>query len=156
MPFSIELEGFDELDARLSRLEERDPIPLIEGIITIIREDIAKRFQSSPSTTSGGMVYGGVYWRALREGYLRSRPDRAMGKVLIDSGVLRDSLVIPNAPGSYVNYDGGSIELGTNVEYAEELNRTWSILFFHDGLMEKIVNWIIQYYTEDKERPDEF
>lgn len=156
MPFTVELEGFEELDARLRKLEERDPIPLMEGIIDIIREDVAKRFASSPTTSSGGLVYGGAYWRALREGYLRSRPDRVLGQVLIDSGALRDSLTIPGAPHSIVDYGGGIIEFGTDIEYADELNRTWSILFFHDGLMEKIVRWIVQYYTEGKERPDEF
>lgn len=156
MPFTVEIEGFDELDARLQQLEERDPIPLMEGIVTIIRADVARRFESSPSTTSGGLVHGGAFWRALREGYLNSRPDRALGQVLIDTGALRDSLTIPGAPNSYVDYGGGVITLGTDLEYAERLNRTWAILFFHDGLMEKIVKWIVQYYTEGKERPDEF
>lgn len=154
MKFNLELEGFEELDEKLEKFERKDNLRLQEGIVEIIRNDIMQRFLSSPSTTSGGVVHGEAYWRALKEGYLRQRPDRALGQVLIDTGRLKDSLTIPGAPGSYVTYGGDSIEFGTDVEYAEELNKTWNILFFHLGLMEKITRWAVQYYVENKERPD--
>ena len=155
MPFTLEIDGFDELLEKLERLERRDQQPLQEGIVTILRNDVLRRFLTSPPTTSGGIVHGGAYWRALKEGYLRSRPDRVLGQVLIDTGAMRDSF-LPFAPNSYVEYTTDTIIFGSDDGKIEELNDTWAILFFHEELMEKISRWIVQYYTEDKEFPDEF
>ncbi len=156
MTFSIELEGFDELFAEMERFQERNPITLQQGIIEIIRNDISKRFLSSPSTTTGGIVYGGPYWRALKDSYLQQRPDRALGQVLIDTGALRDSLTIDGAPGSFVRYGQDVIEFGTEIGYAKELDEIWRLLFFHEELIQRITQWVIDYYTKGKDRPDEF
>ena len=156
MPFSIELEGFEELAKQFSRFEDTSPRILQEGIAQIIRDDIAKRFLSSPSTASGGEVYGGVFWRKLTDSYLQQRPDRSTGQVLIDTGLLKDSLTIPGSPYSYVSYGSDTIEIGTELTKANELNRTWQIIFFHTVLIERIADFITQYYMEGKETPDEF
>lgn len=155
--FTFEVEGFDDIAKKLNDLEsEETKRKYQEGVLEILRNDLKTRFLSSPPTSTGGEVYGGVYWRGLREGYLNSRPDRKHGQVLIDSGALRDSLVIPEAPHSVVRIEGDTIELGTDLEYAEELNRTWQILLFHDELINKLTEWTIQFYVEGQERPNEF
>jgi hypothetical protein len=53
--------------------------------------DVDERFNSAPSTTSGGPVYGGATWVALSESTLKGNPRRRSGKLLRDTGELLQS-----------------------------------------------------------------
>lgn len=156
MSFSVSVEGFEELTTQLEEYQNKSKLELQQGIVEIIRKDVERRFISSPATTTGGTVYGGVFWRALKDSYLQRRPDRQSGQVLIDTGALRDSLTIDGARGSFVRYGHDTIEFGTEIEYAEELDKIWKLIFFHPELIQEINQFLIDYYTGEKQRPDEF
>ena len=136
---------------------------LIEGILSktedwseagdivgdIVRDDFMMRFQSSPSTTSGGSVWGGTYWRALDEGYLMSNPRRKTGQVLIDTGELMRAFTRENATGNLTSVTEDTMEFGVNLDilpHAERLQETWAIAFWHPALLEKISAKLTEWY----------
>lgn len=143
---NLEIQGFEEIQQYLSRIDNADLQLLQEGIVELLRQDVMLRFQSSPTVETGGMVYGDVEWKPLSEGYLNANPHRKGGQILIDTGTLKDSLTIPNAPYSVVEYGSDSVTYGTDVPYAkvqEKLGR--KIVFLHPVLMNQITAYVEQY-----------
>ena len=155
MTLKLEIKGFDDIQKQLTRLAERDLRQVQEGVVKLLREDVALRFQQSPTVETGGQVHGNVEWRPLSEGYLNANPHRRGGQILIDTGQLRDSLTIENAPYSYVQYNPNSVEYGTTVPYAttqEKIGR--QIVFLHPMLMQKISTFVTNYFVTGKDIPD--
>jgi hypothetical protein len=114
-------------------------------------EDVRKRFQSSPSTTQGGQVYGGVEWRELSDSYLRSRPDRLTGKVLIDSGQLMNSFQV-NSPNLIAKFNNQfSFEFGSKVEYLTKLQPTWPVIFISQPLADELAEEWIKFLNKSFE-----
>jgi phosphatidylserine decarboxylase len=94
----------------------------------VIQNEVAKVFQSSPSTTSGGTVYGGKTWKSLSEAYLKQRPDRASGQIYIDTGALLRSLQVGGS-GTVLVALPDSIEFGTDLVKAAPLQKAREFLF---------------------------
>lgn len=61
-----------------------------EMIRLVAQADVDERFATAPGS-HGGAVYGGEFWVGLSQSYLQKRPDRAGGKLLQDTGELRQS-----------------------------------------------------------------
>lgn len=114
----------------------------------VLAKDVRKRFMSSPPTTSGGQVYGDAYWRALSDSYLRSRPDRIGGQVLIDTTQLMQSFSV-GSPMMISEFENQfSYKYGSRIKYAERLQKTWPIVFFHQRLLDELgdvyLKWLIE------------
>lgn len=150
-----------ELQANVEKLSELiegisgrldDPEPLLDVVGDVIREDYKLRFESSPPSSVGGEVYGGVYWRALQEGYLLKRPDRRQGQVLIDTGdtmrAFTDKLN-PNHVAEFEDSDNGFvIRVGAELDHLERLQKTWQIAVWHPLLLDKlsvaVLTWLVK------------
>lgn len=116
---------------------------LTDSFTRVLTDDVRKRFMSSPATTQGGQVHGGVYWRELSDSYLRSRPDRLQGKVLIDSGQLMNSFQV-NSPNLIAKFNNqSSFVFGTKVSYADKLQETWPIVFVTPEVLDELAEeWL--------------
>ncbi len=148
MSINLEIQGFDDISSYLAGISEVDLRQLQEGIVELIRQDVMLRFQSSPTVETGGMVYGDVEWRALSEGYLANNPHRVGGQILIDTGTLKDSLTVKNAPYSVERYSEKSVEFGTDVPYAETQEKLGrKIVFLHPLLMNQITEFVQEFIT---------
>lgn len=144
-----ELEFWAEaISSRLnfSSLEERDALK--ERLQKVMSEDVQKRFASSPSTVQGGYVTGGEYWKPLSESYLRNRPERASGKIYIDTQNLMRSFNV-GSPTNISRFDDSfTYEFGTTVPYAEKLQNLRQIVFFYDELLDKIAEQFLEWVIE--------
>lgn len=138
------LKVFEQLEKRLGGKDVQFNLLLEAQFKLTMMKDMRERFESSPATTSGGIVYGGQYWRKLSDGYLLSRPDRALGQIYIDTGQLRDSLTKPN-PMMVSRIYENSYEFGTRIPYAEKLQEMRPIIFWHTKLLEKLAKVYLQY-----------
>jgi phage gpG-like protein len=141
----------EELDNKLKLKDISFRTTLTDSFTRVMSEDVRKRFQSSPSTVQGGQVYGGVEWRELSDSYLRSRPDRVAGKVLIDSGQLMNSFQVnsPQLEARFVNQF--QFVFGSKVEYANKLQATWPILFVHQELSDQLAEEWIKFLNKSFE-----
>ncbi|HEY9657678.1 MAG TPA: hypothetical protein V6C65_04375 [Allocoleopsis sp.] len=150
---SIEKDDLNQVEDFFSSATERldDWTEAGEDIVTMIRDDVKLRFQSSPAPGMGGMVYGDVYWRPLREGYLLNRPDRRSGQILIDSGTLKRS-VTEDTPESYTEINEEEIIVGTRVPYAERLQREFPFMFWHPILLDRVSKHLADWYLTGKKR----
>lgn len=132
-----------ELDNKVKLKDISFRTTLTDSFTRVLTEDVSKRFMSSPATTQGGKVYGGEHWRELSDSYLRSRPDRLQGKVLIDSGQLMNSFQV-NSPNLIAKFGSQNFFVfGTRIDYAEKLQKTWPIVFLHKDLMDELAEeWL--------------
>lgn len=160
MQFEIKLEEFEKLEGKLTRFEERltlikpvDQQALSDSFALVLTEDVRERFMSSPGTTTGGNVYGGVYWRKLSDSYLLRKPERANGKVLIDTTRLMSSFKIDSPELISEFSDQYTYKFGTQVPYAEKLQKTWPVVVFHQELVTKLrdayLNWAYKVFDEN-------
>lgn len=119
----------------------------------IVSEDVRNRFAASPSTTMGGRVPPGIEWRPLSDSYLRNRPDRIQGRVLIDTATLMNSFQTDSP--MFINRFNNqfSWEVGTKVGYSSKLQNTWPFLVFHEELVKDLatayMKWLVKKF-EDK------
>lgn len=152
---SIETEGVEKISKLLSTATDRidDWTPIADGIVTMVRDDVRLRFQSSPAVEVGGMVWGDVYWRPLTEGYLLSRPDRQSGQILIDSGALKQSVTEDTAE-SFTSITSEEIKIGTTLPYAGEMQEKFPFIFWHPILLERIADYLVTWYWTGKEGID--
>lgn len=113
----------------------------------VFAKDLQQRFLSSPPTTQGGQVYGGVYWRELSDSYLLKRPDRVQGQVLVDTQRLKNSFVVGSSEMISEFGNQYSYRFGTRVPHSVKLNKEWPIIFFHPKLLEELsktfVDWLL-------------
>lgn len=117
----------------------------------IISEDVRNRFMASPATTSGGKVPPGVHWRELSDSYLRNRPDRLTGRVLVDSGTLMNSFQTDSSDFISRVDNQWQYTVGTKVGYSAQLQETWPHLFLHTELMNKLAKAHIDWLSKDLE-----
>lgn len=127
------------------KLKAEDIRGASEGIRLLMQEDVDLRFQSSPSTTTGGQVYGGVTWQPLSESYLRSRPDRVGGQILRDTGELLQSMTVEGHPYRISTATPDEIVFGTALAKAQKLQRSRPFLFWHTILVEKVATYLVNY-----------
>jgi len=139
-----------ELDNKVKLKDISFRTTLSDSFTRIVSEDVRKRFQASPRTTAGGNVPPGVYWRELSDAYLRNKPYRAEGRVLIDTGSLMNSFQTdsPNFINRFNNQY--SWEVGTKIGYAQNLQSTWPMIFMHETLVKDLatayLDWLINKF----------
>jgi len=129
--FEKKLQGFADKAADMKAI-----VPIINEEI---REDLILRFKSSPSTTTGGEVYGGQQWQELSEGYLRTHPKRQSGQIYIDTGAFRDAMT---TTGEVKLSGDGEFTFEVNAPNAEKLQKARPVLFWHNDLIKKITDKI--------------
>lgn len=160
MKFEIKLEEFEKVEGKLTRFEERlaltkmaDQQALSDSFALVLTEDVRERFMSSPSTTTGGNVHGGVYWRKLSDSYLLRKPERVNGKVLIDTTRLMSSFKIDSPELISEFSDQYTYKFGTQVPYADKLQKTWPVVVFHQELVTKLrdayLSWAYKVFDEN-------
>lgn len=150
--FSIEIQGVERVLANLAALEqraERVTIELARDTGLIIQSEVDRVFESAPSTTSGGTVYGGKTWPSLTEAYLKRRPDRAGGQLLRDTGELLSSLTV-DGKGNVLRSDSNSITFGTALPKGRGLRQKREFLFVTDGMVDAIATRWEQFIIEGK------
>jgi hypothetical protein len=139
---------FDAMQERLTYATLDQQEKLKAKLSKVMSEDVTKRFASSPSTVRGGWVEGGQFWKPLSESYLANRPDRASGKIYIDSTQLMRSFEI-NSPNMVSRFpDSLTYEFGTTVPYAPKLNNMRQIIFFYDELLDKLATEFLEWALE--------
>ena len=161
MKFEIKFESLEKLEKRLKRLEEKvslaspiDRQALSDSFGLVMTQDVQKRFASSPTTSTGGMVHGQVFWRKLSDSYLLKKPERVNGKVLVDTTRLMSSFKVesPELISEFVS--DYSYNFGTRVPYAEKLQKTWPIVVFHQEVMVELrnayLNWLYKVFDESE------
>lgn len=125
---------------------------LLSGIADLIRQDIEKRYNSSPPTVSGGYVFpGDIEWKKLAQSYLDSHPNRITGQILIDTGASRDSLIRENANGNITNIDpeNGTLEVGSSIEYLAKQHSKRPVYVYHEQLKLEITNYITKFLQDN-------
>ena len=132
------IDQFEEAIVTISDIEF-----LKDGTAEIIEEDIATRFDSSPATLAGGVVWGDRYWKPLSAAYLAQRPERGSGKLLKDTGELEDSFPISNR-NNIVEIDGNAIVFGSKLPKAAGLQKDREIVFLHPDLIEEVEEYWLE------------
>jgi len=118
----------------------------------IIREDIEQRFISSPTTEDGGYVHPGtVFWKELSDSYLNNNPKRKKGRILIDTGRLRDSFIYEDMGENLSEYNPEefSAEVGSKVPYAKRQDRQRNIMVDHPELEIEILSSISDFFMNE-------
>lgn len=149
---ALTIDGLDKTTNYLNniKLKSNDYTGVEAQLYEILRKDAELRFKSSPPSSAGGEVYGGVYWKELSESYLVSNPHRRTGKVYIDTGNLRDSLTIPNHPDSEFEINGTEIVFGTSAPDVDKLNKSRPILFWHPLLLKQVADYLATWLIESE------
>ena len=139
---------FEEIEKRINFSSTEAQEALKERLQKVMSDDVQKRFDSSPSTTAGGTVHGDIYWKPLTESYLANRPDRAQGRIYIDSQNLMRSFNVssPNLISRFTQE--GTYEFGTRIPYAEKLQSMRQIVFFYDLLLDKLALEFLEWAIE--------
>lgn len=158
LEFEINLEELDTLQEYIDQLEKKIDLEdfevqssLLEKLQAVLFEDLQKRFASAPPVTLGGVVYGGATWNALSDSYLRSRPDRLNGRIYIDTGALKNSLV-SLTPDTISSFESSTeFKFGTRIPYAEKLQKLRQIIYWHPELLQKIAEVYLNFLVENKE-----
>ncbi len=146
--FQLEYDLTPVILEAVARIDKaKDISPAKDKLVKVVREDVKKRFDSAPPTTTGGFVHGNVYWDALKESTLRANPDRATGQILIDSGQLRDSVTIDGDANFISDLVGTQFTFGSSLNYADKIIKR-PYLFLHDELKEELTLEIIKYIEE--------
>lgn len=150
--FSIELQGVQSVLDSLQKLQTRAnrvTIELQRDTALIIQSEVDQVFDSAPSGSSGGSVYGGATWPSLTEAYMKRRPDRASGQLLRDTGELLQSLAVGGS-GNILQADAESITFGTALPKAAGLRHKREFLFITDTMVELIANRWEEFVLEGK------
>lgn len=150
---SIDTDTLREISDLLSGIQEKavDWSEAGEGVGDLVRDEFNLRFQSSPSTQTGGMVQGDVYWRALNDGYLAANPRRRGGQVLIDSGKTWKSFANADAAGNINEFDADEMTFGSSLDHVPRLQEIWPIAFWSPELLEAIAAYLVEWYTKPNE-----
>lgn len=138
----------EEIQSRLNFATFEQQEKLKGRLQKVMADDVQQRFASSPATVSGGFVHGGEFWKPLSESYLRMRPERAQGKIYIDTQNLMRSFNVGSPKNISRFTDSLTFEFGTNVPYAEELQTVRQIVFFYDALLDKIALEFLEWAVE--------
>lgn len=139
MRFDIEIKGLDQVISRIDgiRIRANDLSAIARDTALVIQADVDERFDTAPSTTSGGAVYGGLTWEPLTEAYLKRNPRRQGGQLLRDTGELQQSFTIGNS-GNVFQYDNHSVTFGSALPKARGLAKKRPMIVVHDELVDTI------------------
>lgn len=152
--FDIQIEGVAEALGDLEAIQGRikSVVPdLARDTALIVQGEVDEIFNSAPSTTSGGSVYGGKTWSRLTDAYLAQRPDRIDGQIYRDTGALLNSLSL-GEEGNIFDSDGSSVTFGTSLPKAGPLNKQREFLFPTDAMVESIAA-LWKHYIVTGEKP---
>ena len=143
----IDISEINKITKKLGdiKLKAADIRGASDGIRLLLQEDVDLRFQNSPSTNTGGEVYGGAYWRELSEAYRRQKPYRRDGQLLRDTGELLQSMTVVGHPYNIFSTTESEIVFGTALIKARKLNRGRPFIFWHPILTEKVATFLINY-----------
>lgn len=150
--FRIDTSDLERLQATmgLSAKRLKDLRPLARDTALIIQSDVDERFDTAPSTTSGGTVYGGRQWAELTPAYLKANPRRQGGKLLNDTGELLQSFTAGGA-GNIFNSTAQAIEFGSGLAKAAGLQEKRPMLFAHPELIEQVTELWTAYFLGEFE-----
>lgn len=139
MTFSASIDGIDQILARLDQVQARatDLSAIARDTALIIQADVDERFDTAPSTRSGGAVFGGLTWAPLTDAYLAANPRRQSGQLLRDTGELQQSFTI-GGTGNVFRSDRQSVTFGSALPKARGLAKDRPILVAHDELIDTI------------------
>lgn len=156
MQLSITSTNLDKLQAQFNEIERRgaDVSLAIDGVAGLVSEDVALRFAGSPSVETGGTVWGGVVWLPLTEYTLRLRPDRKGGKLLIDTHKLELSFIKGNPDNIATSTRSNEMVFGTRVPYAAKLQKKRPIIFWHDILYKKVLDYLQAWIVNGEPDPN--
>jgi hypothetical protein len=164
LEISLDVKDFnykEEDESFLSRLKKRLDddsdfrVEVEKALGEVMMEDLRKRFSSSPPTVTGGGVWGGEYWHQLSHSYLLSNPERANGRVYIDSGALMNSLTTYNF--NLINtFEKDEYSFGTKIPYADRLQELRPIVFFHPQLLDKLSEAYLKVFLKADGLEDKF
>jgi hypothetical protein len=135
----------------LARMAERmdDFGPIAGRLYDLAEADFERRFASAPNVTTSAAVYGGVEWERLAESTLRSNPKRRGGKILIDSGELRDSFK-RGKPGNVASVAGSVVIFGSELKKAIWNNERRPMNPAHPQLSKRASSIITNYVTKGR------
>lgn len=147
------LRQVQEMARRSSLVKERirDLSPIAKDLAQIVRDDIDRRFQSSPSTEVGGVVFGGVSWNKLTDYTLKRHPHRKGGKVLIDTGEMRQECISDSGMGNryYTQVPGFFTYILRNKKAVENQEKR-PILVAHRELLDEVATKTLDYALEEE------
>lgn len=145
MPISIEDKASIVIEQILTRANNLAPLKIIVGLI--MQTDVDLRYDSAPSGTAGGTVYGGVTWPALSDAYLAARPDRATGLIGLDTGESRQSFTVGNSS-NILEGSKDRIVFGSSQPKVRGFNSKRKLIVYHPELDAQIqqafINWVIE------------
>lgn len=148
---STEVIGLDEalllLDGAAERAQDIGPLGLT--LAEIFQSDVDQRFDSSPGVRQSGEVWGGVFWEALSEAYLRANPSRESGQQYRDTGKLLNSFQVGD-PNNIFESGRDFVVFGSALEKARGLNNRRQIVVVHPELIEQLRAAIALYIGEGK------
>ncbi len=146
--FGLEIQG--DIEQALLELQDRasDLRPVGLDTALLIQADVDERFERSPSTTTGGAIFGGGSWEPLTEDYLKRRPERAFGQLLRDTSDLLGSFTV-GGEGNLTEIDRTSVEFGSTLPKARGLQDKRPMIFPHDELVESIERLWSDYIIGD-------
>jgi len=113
----------------------------------IMRDDLKKRFASSPATQVGGTVYGGIRWDGLTDATFAINPSRRGGKIGIVSGQLKLQSTVAGA-GNVFGVDGTDFSFELVSERSQNFSQYRQLLAWHPELLRRTAELISTYVVE--------
>lgn len=140
-----ELSRVSEAISLLQLLPERLP-DAAPGMALIVQADVDRRFDSAPAVETGGTVWGGAYWKAVRPEYLEYHPRRVGGQLLRDTGELQQSFTAEGTRVSEVS--DSQFIFGTALPKASRLHQDRPLIFWHPVLIEQIAEYVVAFFGD--------
>lgn len=131
--------SFSEIADRYDNLD-----PLAPQLAQIVYRDIMLRFESSPATTKGGEVYGGVVWHRLTDYTFKMHPHRKTGVVHIDTGDMMRAVTRDGSGNAYRIVDR-TFEFELLNPKAVKNHPLRPIAVVHERLTEQIAEKVLEY-----------
>lgn len=146
MVVGINVEGLGRVIELTSGMQQRltNMVPIATDIQLAVQADVDERFNQAPSTEEGGTVYGGEFWPALSEDYLKYNPQRQGGQILRDTGELLQSYTI-GQKGNVANAAPTEVSFGSAIPKAGYLSERFPQVFIHDDLISVVENIVVGY-----------
>lgn len=150
--FEIDFAGIEQALAAIAQVQQRAGSvgnAVLRDTGLIIQSEVDQVFATSPSTTSGGTVYGGEVWDRLTDAYLKRRRDRVGGQILRDTGELLNSLAVGGG-GNILQSGGNTVTFGSALPKARGLQRDRPFLFATDTMARIVAKRWELYVTEGR------
>lgn len=149
MEINIDVSALENLRSKFDDLRDRalDISPIGEDLADIMRVDIRKRFASSPSTTSGGVVYGGMQWDRLTDAAFARDKNRRSGKIGIVTGQLRAQSTLKGGGNVYA-VDGTDFMFELVGDRAQNFSQYRQLVGWHPELLYLVSQKVSQYLSD--------